>query len=257
MGTSYAKGKQSYMNRPPQTMGYDIFKVYDADTYNVNELPPLGSRYRFEDGREFVFCKNGAVALAAGKVVQAPVHVTTHEDMATNTAAIGDYTVTVTLGATNAATANQYQGGYLVVNDDTGEAQLYKVKSHPAADAAATCVITLVEPIRVAFGAGATATLVADQFNGVVIAPTTLTSHVIGVPVCAVTASDYFWCQVKGPAAVLGNGTLVVGYTVEPSGTTSGAVDPTAETTLGPCIGVVMAVSASTEYSTVNLNTGV
>jgi len=102
------------------------------------------------DGRVFRYSQAGAVDLAVGKLAVAAAIAANHENMAVaSAAAIGATSVTVTLGAT-AATANQYAGGFLTINDATGEGRAYLVSGHPAADASASLVVTLAEPITVA-----------------------------------------------------------------------------------------------------------
>lgn len=117
---------------------------------------------------------------------------------------IGDTVVTPTLGAT-AATLNQYQDGWLIVNDATGEGYTYKIKSNPAADASATCAITLYDPIQVALTTSSEVTLVPNPFSGVVISSATAASNtiIVGVPSIAVTASYYFWAQFRGVCSCL------------------------------------------------------
>ena len=81
----------------------------------------VGTRWDLSDGREVTLVKNGAVALAPGKLVQDAAIVANHQNLATTAytpySANGNVpaSVTVTLGAT-AATANQYAGGYVIVN---------------------------------------------------------------------------------------------------------------------------------------------
>jgi hypothetical protein len=57
---------------------------------------------------------------------------------------------------------------------------------------------------------------------------------------------------VKGPAAVLTAGTVVVGNPVSVM-TTAGAVGPRAETDILSSVGTVIEVNVTTEYSLINL----
>ena len=230
-------------------MALGIQGIYDVDT--VQRLP-LGTRVRLADGRAFVYGKAGAVQLAYGKLNQGPVFDTTNaKDRAvTANVAVGDRSIKVTFGA--AVTANQYAGGIVWVNDDTGEGEAYTIKTHAAGTTGVE--LHIYEKVRVAITAGAgTCSVVANPFNGVVICPTTLTSQVVGVAPVTVPIANYAWFQTAGPCALLTNGTIVVGNTVEASATTGGAVDPTAETTYGTPLGQVIMANASTEYSLVNL----
>lgn len=214
----------------------------------------LGTRVTLTDGRTYVYAKNGAVALAAGTLVQASVPVANHSNKTIGAAAaIGDTSITVNV-VTTAITANQYAGGFIHINDATGEGYAYKIKGHPAAAASATCVIDIFGTVEVALVANTSEyTLTAMPCNGVVVCPTTLTAPCIGLANRVVTASYYFWMQTGGLAAVLTNGTVVIGNPVSHSATTGGAIDAMASNSILQSIGVVAAVNATTEYSLVRL----
>jgi hypothetical protein len=179
--------------------------------------------------------------------MQAAPSANANDEVVAASAAIGDQTISVTFGA--AVTANQYQGGFLWVNDDTGEGCMYNIKSHPAGTAGV--IVTLVEPIRVAVTAGSgTVSAIVHPCKALIIGAATAGAPV-GVPLVTVTAAYYAWFQVAGPAAVLGAGTLVIGNPVILAA--SGAVAPNTETTFIAHLGVVLAVNATTEYSLINL----
>jgi hypothetical protein len=105
------------------------------------------------------------------------------------------------------------------------------------------------------------------QCNVVVVPDATLTmlGPLAGVPPINVTASYYFWNQVKGPCAVKCRGTLVVGNTVIADWTTTsgsaGSVIPMASGTnnsiadviKGGFIGTVERVNATLTYAWINL----
>ena len=93
---------------------------------------------------------------------------------------------------------------------------LCTIKDHAAGTTAVQ--VNLKDPIRVAFTAGAsTVSCIANAQDGVVVFPTTQTAAPAGVPPIAVTASYYFWNQVKGPLPVWTYGTVVIGNDVSPS----------------------------------------
>lgn len=229
-----------------------IFEISSTQKY------PLGFKRELADGRVYRYAKNSSAgALVAGKLCQAAAPVANHLDMATNTAAVGDYTVTVTDGGT-AFTANAYANGFLHVNDDTGEGRSYKIKSHPANAGSATCVITLYDPIDVAFAAATTATMTKSRYQDVITCPTTLTGIAVGWAPVAVTASYYFWLQVKGECPALfhtgSGGAAAVGTAVCPATTNTpvaGAVEEADADNLLPVVGYVMRVNATTEYGLV------
>lgn len=213
----------------------------------------LGSLGITVDGRVAQYCLAGAVDLAAGKLCQGPAVVANHQNIAVAAnAAIGDTSVTVTLGAT-AATANQYAGGFLNVNDATGEGLSYEILSHPAASSSGSLVVTLRSPIRVALTASTSeVSLIANPANGVIVNPTTPTGKVVGVPITPVTAGYYFWAIKKGLTPVLNDGALTVGSAVSPSNAVAGAVEN--GVIAQGFVGIAYQTGVDTEYRTVDLN---
>ena len=235
------------------------FFAQDIDQQSSTQKAALGARWNFADGRSFVYCKAGASALAAGKLMQSPAPAANHlNKLVKLAAAIGAKQVKLAIGAT-AITSNMYKEGYFHVNDATGEGYNYKVKDHAAYSASSAAVyINLYDPIKIALVASTSEyTLTKHPSDGIILCPTTLTAPVIGVTPIAVSASYYFWAQVKGPAACLTGGVVVVGGGVAPSagtGAVAGAVMPEAAGTITSRVGVCMRVNGDTEYSLINLN---
>jgi len=217
------------------------------------QLEELGTIRVEQDGRVFAYALAGAANLAAGKTNQAPVpdaNANNEALSATQSAAIGAKQVTVTFGG--AVTADYYKDGYIWANDAAGEGHYYGVKGHAAGTA--DVVIYLKDAIRVAWVASTTewSAICNRQANLIIGSAPTITARVAGVAPMAITASYYFWNQVKGPAVVLGSGTLVLGDPVYPLAT-AGAVGPMANTGIMIPLGTVMSVNASTEYSLIDL----
>lgn len=211
----------------------------------------VGTRSESADGRQFVYVKAGASALVPGTLQQGPAIVADHQNIAVAAAAaIGATTITVTLGAT-AATANQYAGGYVVVNDVTGEGNTYLVSSHPAADASASLVLTLSDAVNVALTTSSQVSLIANPYNGVIINPTTPTGVPVGVAVYAVAAGEYGWIQTRGAVSCLNDGNTTVGLAVAPSQSVAGAVK-TGATTLDS-VGSALQTAVSTEYNCISI----
>jgi hypothetical protein len=194
--------------------------------------------------------KAGAVALVPGTLVQAPAEVTNHQNLTPAAAAIGATQVTVTLGAT-AATANQYAGGLLVVTVTPGQGYSYEIDSHPAASGSATLVLTLKDPILVALTTSSRVDLVANEYNGVIINPTTASSNPVGVAVYPIAIGEYGYIQTGGHANVLADGAVVVGTAVVASNATAGAVE--ALTGVQAPIGIAQSGIATTEYGPIHL----
>ena len=185
-----------------------------------------GARFSSADGREFVLVLNGAVALTAGKLVQAPASVgANHTGLACATAAIGATSITVTLGGT-AATANQYAGGYAVVSAGTGIGQTLRINSHPAqTSTSGTLVLTLEDPLSVATAVSdSKVSLTLNQHKDVVISPTTATGASVGVTLYPIPAASYGFLVKRGPVAVLNDSGTAIGLDVMPSSSVAGAV---------------------------------
>lgn len=213
---------------------------------------PLGSFIRLADGRGFAYAQAGGTALVAGNVLQseAPSANATDETVAVS-AAVGDTHIHVTFGG--AVTANQYAGGFLYVNDDTGEGNLYSIKGHAAGTTSVQ--VELVEAVRLAITAGAgTVSCIKHPLKAVIkMTAATCTGCPVGVAIMAVTADYYCWIQVKGPCPVLSaNSTFVIGNQVA-TGTTAGAIDLIADACVLPIIGTVLQVQAGTENVLINL----
>lgn len=208
-----------------------------------------GAKFDTSDGREFVLIQNGGTALASGNLIQGPVKIgANHTNLATAAASIGATQITVTAGGT-AITANQYQGGFAVINAGTGIGQTFRIKSHPAAGSSATCVLTLEDPVKVALSASDTKTTLelnpygsqygADvRTSGCVVCPTTLTGPVIGVTVAPIAASTttvptYGFIQTRGVVGCLNDANTSIGLDLMHSTNTAGAVMTYAVATSG------------------------
>ena len=227
--------------------------IYKQSAIQMEELDTVRI---LADGRMFAYAKAGAADLVAGNVLTsvAPDSNASNEALsATQSAAIGATQVTVTFGG--AVIADAYKDGYIWANDATGEGHLYRVKGHAAGTT--DVVVYLKDPIRVAWVASTTEfSAIVNRQNGVIIAAATIAAHLAGVTPIVVTALYYFWNQVKGPAAVLTKGTLVVGNPCTVI-TTAGSVGPLADATLTPVVGVVMSnlgAGGDTEYALINLD---
>lgn len=190
----------------------------------------VGTRFDTSDGRELILVQAGASAVVPGKLYQDAAMVANHVNMAVT--AYTAYSnngnvpakVTVTLGAT-AVTANQYAGGFLIVNDNAGEGQTLRIASHPAADASASLVVTLEDGPTTAITTASEATLVPAHGNGVIVFPTTATGAVCGVSLYDIAASAYGFLVTKGITNCLNDGALTIGSAVSPSNAVAGAVE--------------------------------
>jgi hypothetical protein len=156
---------------------------------------------------------------------QSSAEITAHQNLVTSAAAVGDKSITVTLGA-NAVSADEYKDGYVVVTANAAEGQVYTIAGHPAAASQGSLVLTLDEPVVVAITANSTTDLVRNPNRHVVVAATTETGPSVGVALHAIGASEYGWLQTHGPGPVRAKEALVVGLSAVRSTVTAGAVSP-------------------------------
>lgn len=205
-------------------------QVYGGTATDSSLSTLLGSRWDLSDGREVALILSGAIALAAGKLNQDAAIVPNHQNLAVT--AVQAYsangntpaTVTVTLGAT-AATANQYAGGFLIVNDNVGEGQTLKIASHPAAALSTSLVVTLEDGPNTALTTASEVCLILPHGANVVVFPTTATGAVAGVTLYPIPAAAYGFVVTKGIVACLADGAVTVGAAISPSNAVAGAVE--------------------------------
>ena len=224
------------------------------NTYST-QTQELGQALVLRDGRKFRYVENGAALLIVGNVIQSEAPGANFDELVTAAAAMGAESITVTTGAT-AITKNQFNQGYLMVEDDAGEGHIYRITEHGATGTTASAEIPIAGSVAVALTSASTTLLLKSQYKDVIIMPTTVTGLVIGVAVAPIAATQFGWVQTHGPAAVLTDGTVVIGQHVRASDGTAGTVealdrDGSAEDE--PEFGWVMSVGATTEHSMVYL----
>jgi len=217
----------------------------------------VGTRFDTSDGREVTLVLNGAVALAPGVMVQNAAIVPNHQNIAVTAyqaySANGNVParVTVTLGAT-AATANQYAGGFVVVNDNNGEGQTLRIASHPAAGSAQSLTLTLEDGANVAITTASEVCLLPAHGANVIIQPTTVTGAQVGVTLSPIAAGAYGFVVSRGLTSCLAQGAIGVGLGISPSATVAGAVAVSAATTSR--LGFAAQAGVDTEYRAVYVN---
>lgn len=212
----------------------------------------VGTRWDLSDGREVILVKAGD-AVAAGKLYQDAAIVANHQNIAVTAyqaySANGNVPakVTVTLGAT-AATANQYAGGFVVVNDNNGEGQTLRIASHPAADASASLALTLEEGATVAITTASEVCLLPPHGKDVIIQPTTVTGAQVGVGLNTIAAGSYGFLVSKGIVSALAGGAIGVGLGIS-VGSVAGSFSVAAATTAR--LGYAAQAGVDTEYRAV------
>jgi len=216
----------------------------------------VGTRFDTSDGREVTLVLNGAVALVPGVMTQDAAVVPNHQNLAVTAyqaySANGNVPakVTVTLGAT-AATANQYAGGYVVVNDNNGEGQTLRIASHPAAALSASLVLTLEDGANTAITTASEVSLVSAHGADVIIQPTTVTNAQVGVTLSPIAAAAYGFVVSRGLVSCLAQGAIGVGLGIS-IGSVAGAVAVAAATTAR--LGFAAQAGVDTEYRVVYVN---
>jgi hypothetical protein len=229
--------------------GSDIF------TSSATQQTDLAAFASTGDGRYFRYCLVGATTAVVGQVFQGPAQDATNQTpaggLAVAAAAIGATQVTLTGSLTLAA--NLLAGSWMNVCVTPGQGQFLKVKSNTGVSGAANCVVTLEDPIQVALTTSSKVIFANNPYNGIVVAPATLTSTVAGVPQFAITNGQYGWIQTHGPASCLVTGTfasagLAVGVLV---GGTIGSLAPAIAGT--NVLGYTMTIGATGQYANVYL----
>lgn len=226
----------------------------------TNKRFPFGTKLMLQDGREFRYAEIGGTNIATARLCQAEVPGANFDELAVAAAAVGARAVSVTNGATTIADG-LFDEGFLNVEDDAGEGHLYKIADHDAESAgSAAFEVRLAHGLIVAWTASTTVGLSKHPMKDIIIHPSPNTAALVGVTPTAINANLFGWVQVKGPASVLTDGTIVIGDSVMASDGTDGAVEafgltegtPNAEIT--PIVGQVAEVAATTEESLIILN---
>jgi len=239
-----------------------------------------GMRFSSQEGRQWAIVANGSSALAAGKMVAAPTAIADHvgRTVASFTAysANGNQpaTVTFTVGAT-AVYSNQYAGGLLIVETNTGAGQTLKIASNTAVAASGTVSVTLENPDgqnMTALDTTSTVSLYAPRYGsgqqmynnsgtaqslatgGVILNPHTAgNANAIGVSTYAIAAStstfaSFGLIQTYGPVTILNDANTTAGLDIMPSTNTDGAV-MTYAVASGTRVGRAIETGTSTQYS--------
>lgn len=194
---------------------------------SLTQNADLGRFIDLEDGRRYRYCKAEG-AITKGHVCQSAAIDGNHNYVTQTgyTLAIGDKDdINVLMGGT--VVKNDYAEGFLVVNNDTGEGEMYKVRKNSGAYS--PCVISLYDAIRVATAAASELSLIQSKYRDVFVcaAGAQPTGVLVGVPNITVTTGGYFfWAQTRGFCTVQVETAATVGIAVTIADTTTaGAVE--------------------------------
>lgn len=202
----------------------------DEKATSPTKYLPLGTPMELSDGRMFRYARAGGTTLVAGEVTMGMTEVDSGrvKELTIGSAAVGATSVTVTMSGT-ALSLDDYADGYLYINDDDGEGNIYKVKASASAAASSTAVFTLADgdAIVVALKTGTSVVgLRQNEFQDLVIQKAgTIGGQPLGIPPVEVTNAYYFWVQRRGAVSAKTAATvLVVGTEVVGCPETNGAV---------------------------------
>lgn len=227
----------------------------------------VGTRWDLADGREVILASAGSgTTVAAGLLYQDAAIIANHQNLTVTAyqaySANGNVPakVTVTLGGT-AVTANQYAGGFVVVNDNNGEGQTLRIASHPAqSNTTGDVAITLEEGATVAITTASQVCLIPPHGANIIITPITTATNgaYVGISLYAFAASAYGFLVCKGITAALSDASEpVVGTAIGASLATAGAVADVAyagNVLTSSVIGNAVQTGVSTEYRAVYVN---
>jgi len=200
----------------------------------------VGTRAQTSDGRVFYYARSkntnadAANTLSAGQFCQMAAQDADFTNAAVaSAAAVGATSVSVTLGGTNSVPLNDYQGGYLCVNDAAGEGRVYRISGNAAtgteAGGSATTAFTvdLSDEIETALTTSSEATLLKNPWMDITEAAAGHAHFVCGVPQFEVPAGNtnaqYFWLQTWGVSCGEDDASTAVGAALESGDTAAQA----------------------------------
>lgn len=235
--------------KPQKRTGFKQSVFAQSSTKNEE----LGCLRVLRDGRKFRYAKAGASALAAGKLaVATAVGADVMNEACTAIHAIGDTTFSETITSATYA-ENYFAGGFLQINDGTGEGHQYKIESSSAVTAGTSIVLTLSESIRVATaGTSATEFSIIHSPWQKAVESTTL-GLPLGITPIVVTAAYYYWAQTGGQACALSGNSDAVGKPLFQSTSTAGALSGADTASYYPMIAIAQDTGVATEYKPVML----
>lgn len=232
------------------------FNIFDT---HANARYAVGTKVCRQDGNEYVYSHFGD-AVTAGAMCSTDLDESSLLDVdvvAPGTSASGTdgNAGTKFIQITETATADQFAGGYISIEDDAGEGHLYRIKGNTATGdpASGDARIELYDAIVVTLTTDSTANIQGSLYANLEAATTTDIAAA-GVAVRAQSADQFGWIQVAGVASVLTSGTQVIG-----SGTTlaaAGALAPESEAAILASPATTIAVGATGEQSIVKLTLG-
>lgn len=188
-----------------------IFESSETQKYS------LGAKYEDRFARRFRYAKNGGVALVQARMCQSGITSATYYTAIPQTAyprTVGETDIRVLVTTGSVANAgpgskeNDFAGGFLVCNK-VSPAVLGDIYGILASKHYSETLLDLKldTPWRNAMLATGELTMTVSKYlKTTVFAAYDATAPAIGVPLCPVPISYYYWSQVKGPAPLLVDG---------------------------------------------------
>lgn len=209
--------------------GYDGVAIgQNAFSSSATAKHSVGYGAHSDDGRKFRYVKVGAVALVVGNALQSRVEDTDHDDITVRATAAQVINLLITAGSgSGALDANEYAGGFAVIDTTPGLGYIYRIDNHAAISASAngTLVLEDEDAVQVALTTDSKVTLANSPYDEVIQVPVNTMSGVcVGGCIYPIAISEYGWIQTFGPGAALINGTPAVGQPVTSQGNVAGAL---------------------------------
>jgi len=201
----------------------------------------VGTRGQTSDGRVFYYARSkntnadAANTLSAGQFCQMAAQDGDYTNAAVaSAAAVGATSVSITLGGVNSVPLNDYQGGYLCVNDDAGEGRVYRISGNAATgteagvSATAAFTVDLTDEIEFALTTSSEVVALKNPWMDITLAAAGHANFVCGVPQFLIPAgstdAQYFWIQTWGVSCGEDDATSAVGDALQ-SGANAGQAE--------------------------------
>lgn len=179
--------------------------IYEQSSTQKYEL---GTKLVFSDGRVFRYARNGGTALSKSLMTTSEaLYGRAVEELQSTygtSAEIGDVEIDIDVTTGGSWTDDEFAGGFMVVNKDTGIGDIYKILANAINSSDDTLMrVRLETPIRTALDATSELTLVKSPWREVDVMPVTAEGTPAGVPLIDVTANYFCWLQTGGYAPLI------------------------------------------------------
>lgn len=215
----------------------DIFTIDSIQRY------PISSKLELEDNI-FRYAEFGGTT-KAGDLIASEAPDAAHDALTAGTdgsvlgvaASFAAGSKVINISDTITLVLNEYAGGRLYLEVNTGRGYSYHIESHdaPASDA----LFVIKHGLAVPIDATTELVLIKNKFKEILIQPTSIAAPCVGVSAGVGADGSFGWVTTRGPASVLTSGTVIIGEHVRAIGAT----------TAGACIALNRDGSAEDEQS--------